>query len=127
MLHQVTHRRFGRIAAAIAALVMLTVAGTGAGSIAGAAAPVKLLETGSTLLYPLFNLWVPAYAKMKPGVQITTQGTGSGTGIAESISGAAQIGASDAYLSPAQKAHTPTMMNIPLAISAQQINYDLPG
>ncbi|MGC8504561.1 MAG: phosphate ABC transporter substrate-binding protein PstS, partial [Acidithiobacillus sp.] len=61
------------------------------------AAPISLLETGSTLLYPLFNLWVPVYTKMNPSVQITTQGTGSGTGIAEAISGVAQIGASDAY------------------------------
>lgn len=58
-----------------------------------AAGQVQLLETGSTLLYPLFNLWVPAYAKAHPDVQITTQGTGSGTGIAEALSGVAQIGA----------------------------------
>jgi phosphate transport system substrate-binding protein len=89
--------------------------------------PVKLLETGSTLLYPMFNIWVPAYEKANPNVQITTQGTGSGTGIAEAISGAAQIGASDAYLSPGQANQNPTLMNIPLAISAQQINYNVPS
>ena len=54
-----------------------------------ATAQVRLLETGSTLLYPLFNLWVPVYSKTHPGVQITTQGTGSGTGISEAISGIA--------------------------------------
>ncbi|MDE2514733.1 MAG: substrate-binding domain-containing protein, partial [Rhodospirillales bacterium] len=65
------------------------------------AATVNLLETGSSLLYPLFNLWVPAYTKANPNVKITTQSTGSGTGISEAISGVAQIGASDAYLSDA--------------------------
>jgi len=40
---------------------------------ASAAPTISLLETGSTLLYPLFNLWVPVYTKMNPGVQITTQ------------------------------------------------------
>lgn len=91
------------------------------------AAPISLLETGSTLLYPLFNLWVPVYTKMNPGVQITTQGTGSGTGIAEAISGVAQIGASDAYMSNAQIKMHPNILNIPLAISIQMVNYNLPG
>ena len=91
-----------------------------------AAPQVSLLETGSTLLYPLFNLWVPSYTKMHPNVKITTQGTGSGTGIAQSISGVAQIGASDAYMSDAQVKMHP-MLNIPLAISIQMINYNLPG
>jgi phosphate transport system substrate-binding protein len=107
-------------------------AGLAVGSVAGgtsgdAQASVKILETGSTLLYPLFNLWVAEYTKSHPNVQITTQVTGSGTGIAEAISGAAQIGASDAYLAPAQRSQNPTLVNIPLAISAQQINYNLPG
>ncbi len=85
------------------------------------------METGSTLLYPLFNIWVPAYTQQHPNVQITTQGTGSGTGISEAVSGIAQIGASDAYMSnPLIKAH-PRVLNIPLAISSQMINYNIPG
>ncbi len=87
---------------------------------------VRLLETGSTLLYPLFNLWVEGYSKAHPSVQITTQGTGSGTGIAQATSGVAQIGTSDAYLSkPLVKAH-PDLLNIPLAISSQMVNYNIP-
>ncbi|MCE1161510.1 MAG: phosphate ABC transporter substrate-binding protein PstS [Thiomonas sp.] len=91
------------------------------------AAQITLLETGSTLLYPLFNLWVPDYTKAHADVKITTQGTGSGTGIAEAISGVAQIGASDAYMADAQIKQNPSMVNIPLAISAQTINYNVPG
>ncbi len=91
------------------------------------AAQITLLETGSTLLYPLFNLWVPDYTKSHPDVKITTQGTGSGTGIAEAISGVAQIGASDAYMADAQIKQNPNILNIPLAISAQTINYNVPG
>jgi len=91
------------------------------------AATINLLETGSTLLYPLFNLWVPDYTKSHPEVKITTQGTGSGTGIAEAISGVAQIGASDAYMADAQIKQNPNILNIPLAISAQTINYNVPG
>lgn len=91
------------------------------------ASQTNVLETGSTLLYPLFNLWVPAYAGAHPNIKITTQGTGSGTGIAQAISGIAQIGASDAYLSNGQmKAHN-GMLNIPLAISSQMVSYNVPG
>ena len=87
----------------------------------------NILETGSSLLYPLFNLWVPVYTHTHPGVKITTQSTGSGTGIAQAISGIAQIGASDAYLSNALMKRNPEMLNIPLAISVQMVNYNLPG
>ena len=94
---------------------------------ASAAETGRLLETGSSLLYPLFNIWVPVYSKSHAGVQITTQSTGSGTGISESVSGLAQIGASDAYLSNALEKQHPEMLNIPLAISSQMVNYNLPG
>ena len=90
-------------------------------------AKVSILETGSSLLYPLFNLWVPAYTAKNPNVHITTQSTGSGTGISMASNGTAQIGASDAYMSDALLAKHPGILNIPLAISAQQINYNVPG
>ncbi len=102
----------------------LAVAG---GAAAFAATQVKILETGSSLLYPLFNLWVPAFHKTHPNIQITTQSTGSGTGLSESVKGIAQIGASDAYLAPAVVRMHPDMLNIPLAISSQMINYNIPG
>lgn len=88
---------------------------------------VALTETGSTLLYPLFNEWDPAYHQQHPNITITAQGTGSGTGIAQAGAGAVDIGASDAYLSPGDLHKTPGLLNIPLAISAQQINYNVPG
>src|SRR5579872_5164934 len=93
---------------------------------AAAFAAAELLETGSSLVYPLMNLWVPVYTKAHGDVKITTQSTGSGTGISQAVSGVAQIGASDAYMSDAQLAKG-KMLNIPLAISAQQINYNVPG
>ncbi|HUY10819.1 MAG TPA: phosphate ABC transporter substrate-binding protein PstS [Candidatus Dormibacteraeota bacterium] len=96
------------------------------GLFGAARAATPLLETGSSLLYPLMNLWVASYQSKDHAVQITTQGTGSGTGISQAIAGVAQIGASDAYMGDAQMRGT-KMLNIPLAISAQQINYNLPG
>jgi phosphate transport system substrate-binding protein len=107
------------MAFALAALLLVSAGGR-------ALAATGLLETGSTLLYPLMNLWVAAYQQDHHDVQITTQGTGSGTGISQAIAGVAQIGASDAYMADGQMKNSP-MLNIPLAISAQQINYNLPG
>jgi len=60
-------------------------------------------------------------------VQISTASTGSGAGISQAIAGLVQIGASDAYMSPAEVKQAPNLLNIPLVISAQQVNYNVPG
>ncbi len=100
---------------------------SGAVATAPATSPLALSETGSTLLYPLFSQWASAYHGKHPNVTISTQGSGSGAGISHAAAGAVNIGASDAYLSDGEiKAH-PGLMNIALAIAAQQINYNLPG
>jgi phosphate transport system substrate-binding protein len=107
------------IALALAGLLLASASGR-------ALAATDILETGSSLLYPLMNLWVASYQEAHSDVQITTQSTGSGTGISQAIAGVAQVGASDAYMPDTAMANTP-MLNIPLAISAQQINYNIPG
>ncbi|HEY6472182.1 MAG TPA: phosphate ABC transporter substrate-binding protein PstS [Acidimicrobiales bacterium] len=84
-------------------------------------------ETGSTLLYPLFNLWSGGYSTKYPSTTIQTAGTGSGTGISEATTGTINIGASDAYLSPSEVSASPDLKNIPLAISAQIVAYNVPG
>jgi phosphate transport system substrate-binding protein len=95
--------------------------------------PESITETGSTLLFPLFGTWSTAYQKLytpsggTPLVTITTGGTGSGTGITDASTGTVNIGASDAYLSSAALSQNPGLLNIALAISAQQVNYNLPG
>ena len=84
-------------------------------------------ETGSTLLYPLFNLWASGYNQQFSSTTIQTAGTGSGTGISEAENGTIDIGASDAYLSPSVAQSNPDLKNIPLAVSAQLVAYDVPG
>jgi phosphate transport system substrate-binding protein len=88
---------------------------------------LTLVETGSTLLFPLFKVWVAEYTKTHPGIRITTNATGSGAGIEQAISGAAQIGTSDAYMSDTQARQNPEIINVPMAISALTVNYNLPG
>jgi phosphate transport system substrate-binding protein len=106
--------------AAIALAAALGAAGT-------AYAATTIVETGSSLLYPLFNLWVPDFTASHAGIQITTTSTGSGAGISQSIKGLVQIGASDAYMSDPLMKKNPGILNIPMAISSQAINYNLPG
>jgi phosphate transport system substrate-binding protein len=90
------------------------------------AQPITLSETGSTLMYPLFNVWASDYSKTHPGVTIKTAATGSGAGIDQAASGAVQIGASDSYMSDADAKRHPNILNIAMAISAQTVNYNLP-
>ncbi len=88
---------------------------------------ITLTETGSTLLYPLFKVWASEYAKTHPGINISTAATGSGAGIDRAISGAVQIGTSDSFMSDADIRHHPQILNIPMAISAQMVAYNIPG
>ncbi len=92
-----------------------------------ARAALTLVESGSTLFYPLFRIWTVEYAKASPGVRVTARGTGSEAGVKDAIAGSAQIGASDAFMSDEQIKANPDMLNIPLAIGAATVNYNLPG
>lgn len=84
---------------------------------------VTLTETGSTLLYPVFNIWAGNYSANK----ITTAGTGSGAGISGAIAGTVVIGASDAFMTNTQVSQNPGILNIPILISSQYVSYNLPG
>ena len=88
---------------------------------------ITLAETGSTLLYPLFKIWASEYVKTHPGVKISTAATGSGAGIDQAISGEVQIGASDSFMSDADVKQHPLIINVPMAISAQLVVYNIPG
>ncbi len=121
-----SHRssRFGR------GLLAATLMSAAIGVLAAApsrAASITLNETGSTLLYPLFTQWIPDYAKVVPDVTLTAAATGSGAGEQAALAGKVSIGASDAYLSDKVASQNPNILDIPLAISAQTINYNLPG
>jgi phosphate transport system substrate-binding protein len=111
-----------RLAALLLALALLALP-----TVPARAAVVTLVESGSTLFYPLFHTWVAEYAKTNPNVRITTSGTGSEAGIKQTIAGAVQIGTSDAFMADEELRDNPQIVNIPLAIAAETINYNLPG
>jgi phosphate transport system substrate-binding protein len=104
-----------------------SVAGGTAGLTAASAPSGTISETGSSLLYPLMHTWATAYQRQTPGVTVTTASTSSGTGIAAASAGTTDLGASDAYLSSGDLVKNNTLLNIPLAVSAQTVIYNLPG
>lgn len=113
-------RKFAGQSLGIATLALLA-------SAPGFAQTVTLNETGSTLLYPLLTTWVEQYTKSHPGVHINIGATGSEAGVQQVIAGHVNIGASDAYMSDADIRQHPQIINVPLAIAAQTVNYNVPG
>jgi len=132
--------RFGTVSLAVP-LVLLAAAcgsqstsgssnpGASSGSVATTppASNVSLSETGATELYPLMNSWRDGYHAKYPNVTINTASTGSGAGISQAIARTVEIGASGAYLSQGDIAAHKGLMNIALAIAAEQVHYNLPG
>ena len=112
--------RIRHVLAGAAVVVVLAIPPARAGDI-------TLSETGSTLLFPLFQTWIAGYKSVASGVDITAASTGSSAGNDGAIAGTVRIGTSDAYLSDEVAAQNPEILDIPLAISAQTVNYNLPG
>ena len=120
---------------AVTIAVVLLAAGLGGGYLLGSnygssskagAQSYTITETGSTLIFPYMNLLGPAYSGLYPNIQVSPQGTGSGTGISSAESNITDIGGTDAYLLPATAAKY-SLINVPVAISAQLAVYNIPG
>ena len=102
-------------------------AAAAAASPAPASVSQTLEETGSSLMAPLFALWAPAYHARFSQVTLHTESSSSGEGISSAAAGKADIGASDAFLSPATLAKYSYLVNIPLAVAALMVVYNVPG
>ncbi|HVC39991.1 MAG TPA: phosphate ABC transporter substrate-binding protein PstS [Candidatus Dormibacteraeota bacterium] len=89
--------------------------------------PVTLNEAGSTLIYPYLQVLAPQFHSAFSNITLAPGPGGSGVGINDAIGKLVQMGGSDAYLSAALAAANPTLLNIPIAISAQAVNYNVPG
>ena len=86
-----------------------------------------LSEAGSSLLYPLFQFWAANFTQMYKNVQVNTAAGGSGTGLSDVEQNTINIGASDPFMTTAQSAAYPGILNIPVAVSSQAVNYNVPG
>jgi phosphate transport system substrate-binding protein len=114
--------------------VSLTACGTAATAVPSASEgttagtpPGTITENGSGLVEPLMKAWAAAYRQQAAGVTITVSGGGSTEGINEASAGTVDIGTSDVYLSSGDLLKNQYLLNIPLAVSAQSVIYNVPG
>lgn len=87
--------------------------------------PVTLNESGSSLLYPFLQELVAPFNQAFPNATLAPAAGGSGKGITDATNGISQMGGSDAYLTTAELGSG--LANIPAAVSAQDVFYNLPG
>ncbi|HZT64271.1 MAG TPA: phosphate ABC transporter substrate-binding protein PstS [Acidimicrobiales bacterium] len=90
-------------------------------------AAVTINESGSSLLYPFLQELVTPLHTQYSNITLAPAPGGSGKGISDAIAGTVQLGGSDAYLSPGQLTQNPGLMNVPIVVSAQAVNYNVPG
>lgn len=107
------------VAVALTATGMLSVAPAGA-SAAG------LTGAGSTLVAPLMANWISGF-EIKEGIPVKYGAVGSGTGIAQITARTVDFGASDAPLTPEQAAACNGCVQIPWALSATAVGFNIPG
>ena len=107
--------------ATVLAIGLMAAVGAGATS-----TDSRLTGAGSTFVSPLVSLWAADYAT-KTGTQIAYSPVGSGAGIAAVTARQVDFGATDAPLSPDQFAACKGCVQIPWALSATSIIYNLSG
>ena len=115
--------------AALAGLVTMAVAAAVATS--ATARPTKqaadtLVGAGSSLVAPLVTAWIPDYDS-KTGVKVTYSAVGSGAGIAAITGRTVDFGASDAPLTPDQAVACKFCVQVPWALSATTLSYNVKG
>jgi len=114
--------------AALASAVMLVlgVAACGSSSSSGSSNSKTLVGAGSTLVQPLVSVWEPEYLK-EHGVSVAYSGIGSGGGIAQITARTVDFGASDAPLTEDEFKEAKEVVQIPWALAATCIAYNVPG
>jgi phosphate transport system substrate-binding protein len=102
-----------------------TVGGMATVSTAGASA-AGLTGAGSTLVAPLMANWINGF-EIKEGIPVKYGAVGSGAGIAQITARTVDFGASDAPMTPEQAAACNGCVQVPWALSATGIGFNIPG
>jgi phosphate transport system substrate-binding protein len=97
-----------------------------AGSGSARNADTNLSGAGSSFVAPLVGQWVPEVGKAY-GISVSYNPIGSGGGITAITNRTVDFGASDAPLTPDQFAACKSCVQIPWALSATSVIYNLPG
>jgi phosphate transport system substrate-binding protein len=101
--------------------------GSSSGSSSSASTSKVLIGAGSTFVAPLVQAWEADYVKTPAAVTITYGAIGSGGGIDQITARAVDFGASDAPLTPDQVTACKGCVQIPWALGATAINYNVKG
>src|SRR4051794_1801095 len=112
-------RGLALIAAALVALAAVAAAGAKSND-------TTLSGAGSTFVAPLVGAWTPAVGSAF-GYTVQYSAVGSGAGIQAISNNQVDFGASDAPLNPAQVSACPDCLQIPWALSAVAVFYNVPG
>ncbi len=112
-----------RLTILIAAVAAVLLAATAAGA---KSTDTTITGAGSTFVQPLVAAWTPAIGKAF-GYTVQYSGVGSGAGIAAITANQVDFGASDAPLNQAQQSACPDCIQIPWALSATAVAYNVPG
>ena len=103
----------------------LLAAACGKAASPGSGAASSLTGAGSTFAAPLYQQWGTTY-QSEHGVAVNYEAVGSGAGITDITQKTVDFGASDAAYTPTGTSGSP-ILNIPTAISAVVITYNLPN
>jgi phosphate transport system substrate-binding protein len=115
-----------RIVSAIAAAALLGVVVAGAADAKTHRQASTITGAGSTFVQPLVAQWVNGIGSAY-GIELQYSGVGSGAGIAAVTARTVDFGASDAPLTPDQFSACNGCEQIPWALGATSILYNLPG
>jgi len=117
----------------LGALGILAISAVVAGVLASAASPAshrtaatKITGAGSSFVFPLVSTWIPVVGSAL-GIDLTYASVGSGAGIAQITARTVDFGASDAPLTADQFSACKGCVQIPWALAATSIPYNLPG
>jgi phosphate transport system substrate-binding protein len=106
---------------AVAALGLIAIAAAGAKS-----TDTTISGAGSSFVSPLVSVWTPALGSAF-GYSVQYSPVGSGAGISAITNRQVDFGASDAPLTPDQAAACKSCVQIPWALSATSVAYNVPG
>ena len=89
---------------------------------------MTLTSAGSTFIYPILAKWSEKYESQHPNIRIMYDPVGSGHGIARTLAGTVDFGASDGPLSDLQVQHAPRkLVHVPVVLGGVVPSYNLPG
>ena len=110
----------------VASVAAIAVTAGGATAASAKKQDTNLSGAGSSFVFPLVSKWIPALGSAY-GYNVSYAPTGSGAGIAAVTARTVDFGASDAPLTADQAAACKGCVQVPWALSATSIAYNLPG